>query len=101
MNSTFFGCTDLWISPSRPKFDEEVDFEVRLVVAPRKPKQTDEKRNFRSAMFDDFVCPTSKNVRKNKRLGIVRKAFWQSFASIGAMFEELANIITSLWTGRN
>ena len=35
-NPRFFGRTDLWISLSRAKFDEEVDFEVRLGVALQK-----------------------------------------------------------------
>ena len=42
-NPTFFGRTDLRISLSRAKFDEQVDFEVRSVVALQNPRQLDEK----------------------------------------------------------
>ena len=42
---------DLRISLSKAKFDEEVNFELRLVVAPQKLHQISEKRNFRSEIF--------------------------------------------------
>ena len=54
MNLRFFGRTDLWISLSRAKFDEEADFEVRSAVRPPKQRQIGEKQNFRSEMFADF-----------------------------------------------
>ena len=50
-NPRFFGRTDLWISPSRAKFGEESDFEVRSAVAPQKPRQISEKRMFQSGIF--------------------------------------------------
>ena len=53
-NLRFFGRTDLSISLSRAKFDEQADFEVCSGVAPPKPRQTSEKRIFRSEMFADF-----------------------------------------------
>ena len=53
------GRTDLWISPSRAKFDEEADFDVRLAVGPPKPHQIDENLSFRS-----------ENSAKKKRFGV-------------------------------
>ena len=41
-----FGRTDLRISLSRAKFDEEVDFEVRSAVALQNPHQISEKPKF-------------------------------------------------------
>ena len=49
-----FGRADLFISLSRAKFDEEVDLEVRLGVAPQKPRQISENQNFRSKIFVNF-----------------------------------------------
>ena len=46
-----FGRTDLRISVSEAKFDEEADFELRSVVAHPKPRQISEKQNFRSEIF--------------------------------------------------
>ena len=46
MFSMIFGRTDLWISLSRAKFDEEADFDVRLAVDPRKPCQKAKKTKF-------------------------------------------------------
>ena len=48
-NSRLFGRTDLWISLSRAKFDDEADFEIRLAVACQKTRQTKKKPK-----FDDF-----------------------------------------------
>ena len=56
-----FGRTDLRISLSRAKFDEEADFEVRSAVARQKPCQITEKRNFRSEMFAEKKRLASKN----------------------------------------
>ena len=53
-NSRFFRRTDLRISLSRAKFDEEADFEVRLAVAPQKPCQISKKWKFWSNFFGDF-----------------------------------------------
>ena len=46
MFSMSFGRTDLRLSPSREKYAEESDFDVRLAVAPPKPCQISEKTNF-------------------------------------------------------
>ena len=46
-----FGRTDLRISLSGAKFDEEADFDVRSAVGPPKPHQIDEKLIFRSENF--------------------------------------------------
>ena len=46
-----FGRTDLRISVSRAKVDAESDFEVRLAVAPQKPRPIDGKRNFEIEKF--------------------------------------------------
>ena len=46
-----FGRTDLWISQSRAKFDEEADFEVCSAVNPQKIRLFGEKQNFRSEIF--------------------------------------------------
>ena len=43
-----FGRTDLRISLSGAKFDEEADFDVRSTVGPPKPHQVDENLTFRS-----------------------------------------------------
>ena len=42
---------DLSIRLSKAKFDEEADFEVRSAVAPQKPRQIHENRNFRSKIL--------------------------------------------------
>merc|ERR1711924_17384 len=48
---TIFGRTDLRISLSGAKFDEEADFDVHSAVGPPKPHQIDEKLIFRSENF--------------------------------------------------
>ena len=50
-----FGRTDLWISQSRAKFDEEADFEVRSALDPQKACLFGEKRNFRSEIFAEQI----------------------------------------------
>ena len=47
-NLTIFGRTDLKISLSGAKFDEEADFDVCSAVGPPKPHQIDENLIFRS-----------------------------------------------------
>ena len=79
------GHIDLWKNQSRAKFDEETDFEVRSVVVRQTPRQISEKQNFRSENFAEKKNSAS----NNEAMGIVRNAFWQSFALIRAMFEEL------------
>ena len=61
----FFGRTDLRISLSRAKFDEEGDFEVRSAVALQNSHQISEKPKFRSEIFTVFVFFCR---RKMKRL---------------------------------
>ena len=55
-----FGRTDLRISLSGAKFDEEADFDVRSAVGPPKPHQIDENLTFRSENFAE------KNFRRRK-----------------------------------
>ena len=49
-----FGRTDLRISLSGAKFDEEADFDVRWAVGPPKPHQINENLIFRFKMFADY-----------------------------------------------
>ena len=84
MFDVILGRTDLRISLSGAKFDEKADFEIRLAVAPPKPSQIGEKRNFRTKILVEQNLLASKNTEV---LGIVRNAFWQSFTPIRAMFE--------------
>ena len=56
----FFGHTDLWISLSRAKFDEEADFEVRFAVARHNQRQISEKRKIRPETFADKNFSASK-----------------------------------------
>ena len=49
-----FGCTDLRISRSGAKFDEEADFDIRSAVGPPKPHEIDENLIFLSKNFDIF-----------------------------------------------
>ena len=63
VNVTFvmiFGRTDLRLSLSRAKFDDDEDFEVRKFVDPPKPRQISEKQNFLSEIFAE------KNFRHRK-----------------------------------
>ena len=46
VNFMIFGRTDLRIGVSRPNFDAESDFEVRLAVASQKPNKNSEKLRF-------------------------------------------------------
>ena len=55
-----FGRTDLRKCLSGAKFDEEPDFEVRLAVAPQKPRQTGEKRNFETEKFRKKISHVKK-----------------------------------------
>ena len=84
-NSGFFGRTDLRISLSRAKFDVEADFDVRSNVDGPKPRQISEKRNCDPKI--SVICFFSAS--KDETFRIVRNAFWQSFAPIRAMFEQL------------
>ena len=83
MFSMIFGRTELRISLSRAKFDEKADFDVRSAVEPRKTHQIGKKQIFRSEKFVEQIFLAS----KNETSGIVRNAFWQSFAPIRAKFE--------------
>ena len=57
---TFVGRTDLRISLSRAKFDEEVDFEVRSAVALQNSHQISEKPKF-DPNFSPIFFLASKN----------------------------------------
>ena len=54
-NPQFFGRTDLSTSRSRPRFDQQADFEVRSAVAAPKPCQIGKNRNFRSKIFAEQI----------------------------------------------
>ena len=82
-NLTIFGRTDLRISLSGAKFDEEADFDVRSAVGPPKPHQIDENLIFRSENFAKKKFWAS----KHRNLQIFRNARCRSFAPIGAKFE--------------
>ena len=75
--SMIFGRTDLWISQSRAKFDEEADFEVRSVLDPQKARLFDEKRNFRSENFADKFFWRRKVKRRESSETRFRKVSWR------------------------
>ena len=56
-----FSRTDLRTSVSGANFDAESDFEVRLAVAPRKPRQINEKLVCQSKIFTEKKISASKN----------------------------------------
>ena len=56
-----FGRTDLRISLSGAKFDEEADFDVRSAVGPPTAHQIVENLIFRSENFADFFFSSLKN----------------------------------------
>ena len=84
-NPRFFARTDLSLSLSKAKFDEQADFKVHSAVALQKPRQIDKKLDFRSENFAEKNFPASNNETSR----IFRNAFWQSFALIRAMFKVL------------
>ena len=61
---TIFGRTDLRISLSGAKFDEEADFDVRSAVGPPKPYQIDENLICQSKTFADFFRFAEKKKKK-------------------------------------
>ena len=65
-NPRFFGRTDLRISLSRAKFDEEVDFEVYFAVALQHRRQISEKRNFRSKKFANLFFDVEQRKVQNR-----------------------------------
>ena len=67
---TIFGRTDLRISLSGAKFDEEADFDVHSAAGPPKPHQIDEKLIFRSENFADFFF----GVEKSKVANLPKRA---------------------------
>ena len=83
MFPVILGRPDLRISLPRTKFDEEADFDVRLAVDPRKPRQTSETQ----ILAIRFVCRIIFVLSKNETSGIARNTFWQSFARIRAKFD--------------
>ena len=50
----YFGRTNLRISLSGAKFEEEADIDVHTAVGPPKPHQIDKNLTFRSKKFADF-----------------------------------------------
>ena len=76
-----FDRTELVISVSKAKFDEEADFEVRLSLNPQKPSKNIKKLFFRTEKIRHFFFSAS----KNETSGIVWNTFSQSFAPIGAI----------------
>ena len=67
---TIFGRTDLRISLSGAKFDEEADFDVHSAAGPPKPHQIDEKLIFQSENFADFFF----GVEKSKVANLPKRA---------------------------
>ena len=67
------GRTDLRISLSRAKFDEQADFDVRSAVEPRNPRQNGEKRKFRSENFADFFFGVEKRNVRNRLKRVLAK----------------------------
>ena len=80
--------TDLRISLSGAKFDEEADFDVRSAVGPPKPHQIDENLIFWSENF----APKKNSASKHRKLQIVWNARCRSFAPIGVKFERSADV---------
>ena len=62
-----FGRTELIISVSKAKFDEEADFEVHRPPNPQNPNEKRKKLFFRTENFRQKFFPAS----KNETLGIV------------------------------
>ena len=65
--SMIFGRTELIISVSKAKFDEEADFEVHRPPNPQNPNEKRKKLFFRTENFRQFFFSAS----KNETLGIV------------------------------
>ena len=61
------------MSLARAKFDEQVDFDIRLAVARPKPHQIGEKQNFRSEIFADFFFGVEKLNVRNRLKRILAK----------------------------
>ena len=73
-----FGRTDLRISVSKAKFDEEADFEVHSAVARQKPRQISEKRKFRSENFAKKNWGRRKMKRRESSETRFGKVSWRS-----------------------
>ena len=82
MIDVFWGCTDLRISLSRAKLDEEADFEVCLAVPLQKARQNNEKQNIWAQIFveKNFGVETRNVENRPKRI-------LKSFVPTGAMFK--------------
>ena len=78
-NPRFFGRTDLSISQSRAKFDEQADFDVRLAVSRPKPRQIGEKTNFWFEIFTEksFFL---KIADQKFRFSLIWRVFWRATA---------------------
>ena len=72
-----FGRTDLWISQSRAKFDEEADFEVRSALDPQKERLFGEKRIFRSEIVAEKLFWRRKVKRRESSETRFRKVSWR------------------------
>ena len=59
--SEIFERTELWITLSRAKFDEEADFEVRLILNPQNPDEKSKKLFLRTESFRQIFFSASKN----------------------------------------
>ena len=68
---TIFGCTDLKISPSGTKFEEEADFDLRSAVGPSKPNQINENLTVRS---ENFAEKKILSVEKSKVANLPKRA---------------------------
>ena len=72
-----FGRTDVRISQSRAKFDEEADFEVRSAVDPQKACLFGETLNFQSEIFVNFFFGRRKVKRWESSETRFRKVSWR------------------------
>ena len=72
-----FGRTDLWISQSRAKFDEEADFEVRSALDPQKTRLFGKKQNFQSEIFAGIFFGRRKVKRRESSETRFRKVSWR------------------------
>ena len=86
--SEILGCTHLWISLSRARFDEKSNFEVSSAVSLQEPYRIAEKQNLELKVSRIFFGRCKTKHRDSS------EPFWQSFVLIRAMFEELRKVFT-------
>ena len=78
-----FGRTDLRKGVSEAKFDVEADFDVeKSKIGPKSAENHEKPGKFCEKISEKKILAS-----KNRKLQIVRNAFSQSFAAIGAKFE--------------